>query len=78
MRARKLYATCRDAGINLFDCADIYSQGRAEEILGKLIAHERDQIVLTSKFSLPAGPTPKDANAAARAAITWCAPARPA
>lgn len=59
----KLYAACRDAGVNLFDCADVYSQGRAEEILGKLIAHERDQIVLTSKFSFPAGPTPKDPNA---------------
>jgi aryl-alcohol dehydrogenase-like predicted oxidoreductase len=59
----RLYAACRDAGVNLFDCADTYSQGRAEEILGKLIAHERDQVVLTSKFSFPAGPTPKDANA---------------
>jgi len=59
----RLYAACREAGVNLFDCADTYSQGRAEEILGKLIAHERDQIVLTSKFSFPAGPTPKDPNA---------------
>src|SRR4051812_5795879 len=59
----RLYATCRDAGVNLFDCADTYNGGRAEELLGKLIAHERDQVVLTSKFSFPAGPTPKDVNA---------------
>ncbi len=59
----RLYAASREAGVNLFDCADTYTQGRAEQILGKLIAHERDQIVLTSKFSFPAGPTPKDPNA---------------
>src|SRR5262249_29763308 len=43
-----------------FDCADVYSQGRAEEILGELIAGERDQIVLASKASFPTG---KDPNA---------------
>ncbi len=45
----RMYAACRDAGINFFDCADIYSKGRAEEILGGLIAGERDQLVITSK-----------------------------
>lgn len=45
----KLYAACRDAGINFFDCADVYSKGAAEEILGDLIASERDQLVITSK-----------------------------
>lgn len=54
--SQKLYAACRDAGINLFDCADVYSKGRAEEILGKLIAHERDEIVLATKASFPMGP----------------------
>ena len=46
----RLYAACRETGINFFDCANVYSNGRAEEILGKLIARERDQLVLTSKF----------------------------
>ncbi len=45
----RMYAACRDAGINFFDCADAYSHGKAEEILGKLIACERDQLVITSK-----------------------------
>lgn len=45
----RLYAAARDAGIDFFDCANVYSQGAAERILGKLIAHERDEIVLTSK-----------------------------
>jgi len=48
--AGRLYAACRDAGITFFDCADVYAKGRSEEILGRLVAHERDQLVLTSKL----------------------------
>ena len=48
----RMYAACRDAGIDFFDCANVYSEGRAEEILGRLIAHERDRIVLTSKVGM--------------------------
>ena len=44
-----MYHRCREAGINFFDCADAYQGGRAEEILGKLIASERDEVILTSK-----------------------------
>ena len=44
-----LYSTCRDAGVNFFDCANVYSGGRSEEILGRLVAHERDEVVITSK-----------------------------
>jgi len=50
------YHRCREAGINFFDCANVYSGGVAEEILGKLVAGERDQLVLTSKVYFPAGP----------------------
>lgn len=45
----KMYAACREAGINFFDCANGYSKGKAEEILGRLIRHERDELVITSK-----------------------------
>ena len=44
-----LYARCRDAGINFFDCANVYGRGRAEEILGRLMAGHRDELVITSK-----------------------------
>ena len=47
--AAALYARCREAGINFFDCANTYGRGRAEEILGKLMANERDDLVITSK-----------------------------
>ena len=56
-----LFAACRDAGVNLFDCADIYNGGRSEEILGELIAPCRDEVVLTSKAYFP---TSKDVNSA--------------
>jgi len=49
----RLYAACRDAGIDFFDCANVYNGGRAEEILGRLVAHERDRIILTSKVGMP-------------------------
>ncbi|MCH6266409.1 aldo/keto reductase [Neobacillus citreus] len=46
-KSKAMYKRCREAGINFFDTADVY--GRSEEILGECIAHERDEIVLTSK-----------------------------
>ena len=52
----EMYATCRDRGINFFDCADAYSKGRAEEILGRLMAHERDNLIVTTKCFNPMGP----------------------
>lgn len=55
-----MFQRCREAGINFFDCANVYAGGRSEEILGKLIASSRDEIIITSKFYFPAG---KDINA---------------
>jgi aryl-alcohol dehydrogenase-like predicted oxidoreductase len=56
----KMYHACRELGINFFDCADAYSKGRAEEILGKLMASDRDDLVITSKCF---NPTSGDINA---------------
>jgi len=58
--SEKLYRRCREAGINFFDCANTYAGGRSEEILGRLIAPERDQVVITSKVYFP---TSDDVNA---------------
>ena len=54
--SERMYRACRDRGVNFFDCADAYSEGRAEEILGELMAHERDELVVTSKCFVPTGP----------------------
>lgn len=51
----QLYQRAREAGINFFDCANGYSAGKAEELLGKFIASERDQVVITSKVFFPTG-----------------------
>ncbi len=53
-----MFGRCRDAGINLFDCADVYNAGRAEELLGRLVAGARDEIVLTTKAFFPTGDDP--------------------
>lgn len=40
---------CREAGINFFDCANVYASGRSESILGQLMSGHRDELVITSK-----------------------------
>ncbi|MDQ3035871.1 MAG: aldo/keto reductase [Myxococcota bacterium] len=50
-----IYRRAREAGIDLFDTADIYQKGRSEEILGELIRHERDAVVLATKAYFPSG-----------------------
>lgn len=55
-----LFNRCRDAGVNFFDCANIYSNGRAEEILGKLIKGSRDELVITTKVFGKMGDGPDD------------------
>ena len=54
--AARMFAMARERGINLFDCADVYAEGRAETILGKLIAPCRDEVVITTKAYFPTGP----------------------
>lgn len=44
-----MYAACREAGINAFDTAFVYHEGRSETILGKLIAPEREDVFLATK-----------------------------
>ena len=50
-----MYAACRERGINFFDCADGYSKGKAETILGRLMAHQRDDLIVTTKCFNPMG-----------------------
>jgi aryl-alcohol dehydrogenase-like predicted oxidoreductase len=50
--SRKIYEAYREAGGNFVDTANIYADGRSEEIVGRLIATERDAIVVATKFTL--------------------------
>ncbi len=53
--AMRLFGACRDAGINFFDCANVYNAGKSEQILGRLMAADRDNLVITSKYTQQAG-----------------------
>ncbi|MDB5686341.1 MAG: aldo/keto reductase [Rhizorhabdus sp.] len=59
--ARRLIDICLDAGANLFDTADVYSNGAAEEVLGEAIKGRRDRVLISTKTSLPLGDGPDDA-----------------
>ncbi|PSL02088.1 aryl-alcohol dehydrogenase-like predicted oxidoreductase [Haloactinopolyspora alba] len=54
----KIIHKALDAGINLIDTADAYSQGASEEVVGKALKGRRDDVVLATKFGLPAGDDP--------------------
>ncbi|MBX3501500.1 MAG: aldo/keto reductase [Alphaproteobacteria bacterium] len=54
--AAAMYKAVRDAGINFFDTANEYSKGRSEEILGRLMKGERDDLVIATKCFNPTGP----------------------
>ncbi len=58
--SRALFQACRDAGVNHFDCADVYAGGRSEEILGRLVKDCREEVLITSKAYFA---TSKDVNA---------------
>ncbi|MBE9603078.1 aldo/keto reductase [Pedobacter sp. MC2016-24] len=58
--AGRLVDICLDAGVNLFDTADIYSDGLAEEVLGKAIAGKRDQLLLSTKATFTFGKGPNN------------------
>lgn len=53
-----IFRACLDAGVNLFDCADVYNAGQSESILGTFIRSCRDDIVLTTKAYFPVRKTP--------------------
>ncbi|SES19722.1 Predicted oxidoreductase [Tranquillimonas rosea] len=60
--ARRLVDCCLDHGVNLFDCANMYSTGLAEEILGEVL-DGRPEPLVTSKVRMPIGDGPNDAGA---------------
>jgi len=51
----RLFQRCREAGVNFFDTANVYKDGRSEEILGELIATCRDEVVITTKVGMSLG-----------------------
>ena len=58
--ATRLVDVCLDAGLTMFDSADIYSQGMAEEILGEAIKGRRDKVIISTKGTFRHGDGPND------------------
>ena len=61
--AKRLVGLCLDAGVNLFDTADAYSDGASEAILGAAIRRRRDDVLLSTKVSIRTGQGPNEVGA---------------
>jgi aryl-alcohol dehydrogenase-like predicted oxidoreductase len=53
--ATRLVDICLEAGLTMFDTADVYSNGLAEEVLGKAIQGKRGQVIISTKGTFPSG-----------------------
>ncbi len=58
--ATRLVDICLEAGLNMFDSADVYSGGAAEQILGEAIKGRRSQVIISTKATFGSGPGPND------------------
>lgn len=58
--ASRMIDISMEAGLNMFDSADVYSDGASEQFLGEAIKGRRDKIILSTKLALPVGDGPND------------------
>ena len=58
--AKRLIDICLEAGVNMFDTADVYSNGLSEEILGKAIEGKRNNVLISTKTTFRFGDGPND------------------
>jgi aryl-alcohol dehydrogenase-like predicted oxidoreductase len=70
--ARRQIDMCLDAGVNLIDTADVYAQGRSEEIVGEALRGRRDEVLLATKARMPMGEGPNDAGLSRHHLIAGC------
>jgi len=70
--AKRLIDVCLDAGVNLFDTANVYSKGLSEEILGKAVSGKRQQLLISSKATFPMGDGPNDLGSSRHHLIRSC------
>jgi len=70
--ARRLVDICMEAGVTMFDTADVYSNGASEEVLGAAITGRRDKVIVSTKTSLPMGDGPDDAGSSRSRLINAC------
>jgi aryl-alcohol dehydrogenase-like predicted oxidoreductase len=70
--ATRLVEMCLDFGLNMFDSADIYSAGLAEEILGAAIKGKRDCVIILTKATFRSGDGPNDVGSSRYHLINAC------
>jgi aryl-alcohol dehydrogenase-like predicted oxidoreductase len=70
--ATRLVDICLEAGVNLFDTADIYSNGLSETILGKAVAGRREKVLISTKASFRMGDGPNDLGSSRHHLIAAC------
>jgi aryl-alcohol dehydrogenase-like predicted oxidoreductase len=70
--AKRQIDMCLDVGVNLIDTADIYSGGRAEEIIGEALEGKRDDVLLASKVRMRMGDGPNDEGLSRHHIISGC------
>jgi aryl-alcohol dehydrogenase-like predicted oxidoreductase len=70
--ATRLVDICLEAGVNLFDTADVYSRGLSEEILGKAIAGRRDKVLISTKATFAMGDAPNEVGSSRHHLIKAC------
>jgi aryl-alcohol dehydrogenase-like predicted oxidoreductase len=71
-QARRQVDMCLEAGVNLIDTADVYSGGRAEEILGEVLTGRRDEVLVATKVRMSMGSGPNDAGLSRQHIISGC------
>src|SRR5262245_10809344 len=67
--ATRLVDICLEAGVSMFDTADVYSNGLAEEILGKAIKGRRDKLLISTKGTFRHGAGPNDVGSSRHALL---------
>lgn len=70
--AQRLVDLCVDAGVNLFDTADVYAEGQSEEVLGQAIGKRRADVLIATKFVGRTHPGPNGLGASRRHIIEAC------
>ena len=70
--ARRQIDMCLDAGINLIDTADVYSNGLSEEIIGQVLPGRRHDVLVATKVRMPMGTGPNDAGLSRQHILSGC------
>jgi aryl-alcohol dehydrogenase-like predicted oxidoreductase len=58
--AARMIDICLEHGVSMFDCADVYNEGRAEQVLGSAIKGKRNRLLISTKGTFPTGAGPND------------------